>query len=404
MKTLIELFDPCQIENVIAGLSLSPEKIIFVGFEKVMKPTMFEDLKTFFNIKRPEIVIESKQVSRYDYDKIYCALDQIITDNEDCCFDLTGGKELVLVAMGALSVVRNIPMVQFNIRSGNLMKIQNSNDIECVNSSEISIGECVSLHGGSIVKNTVTDYEWDINAEFQDDVFKIWDICRNDCLAWNTQANMFDLFVKNGGIHLDGHIKVDISELVYNKKNIAVNKEIFDALSKEGLITDYSYVNHILSFKFKNEQIKHCLLKAGNILELYAYITANRICEGEPGFYNDMDIGVFVDWDGVITEFDDPCDTRNEVDLIFMRNLVPVFISCKNGQVHKEDLYELYSVGEKFGGEYAKKILLCTYISNDPQKKENILNRAKSMNIEIIDDVDKYDRDKFESILKGRTR
>jgi len=404
MKTLIELFDTCQIENLIAGLRLNPEKIIFVGFDKVMRPTMFENLKTFFNKKRPGVIIESKKISRYDYDKIYCALEQIVTENEDCCFDLTGGKELVLTAMGALSVVRNIPMVQFNIRSGNLMKIQNSDDIESVNPSEMSISECISVNGGGVVKNTVTDYEWELNEEFKSDVFKIWEICKSDCQAWNTQANMFDLFVKKGNLNLDGVIKVDISTLVYNKKNTAVNEEIFNALSKEGLITDYSYKNHILSFGFKNDQIKHCLLKAGNILELYAYITAHNICDKEPGFYNDMDIGVFVDWDGVVTEYDDPCDTRNEVDLIFMRGLIPVFVSCKNGQVHKEDLYELYSVGEKFGGEYAKKLLLCTYISNDSQKKENIINRAKSMNIDIIEDIDLYDQAKFESILQGRTR
>ena len=34
--TLIELFDSCQIENVIAALRFKPQKIVFVGFKEVM--------------------------------------------------------------------------------------------------------------------------------------------------------------------------------------------------------------------------------------------------------------------------------------------------------------------------------------------------------------------------------
>ena len=36
VKTLIEIFDGCQIENVIAGLRLKPEKIIFIGYKSII--------------------------------------------------------------------------------------------------------------------------------------------------------------------------------------------------------------------------------------------------------------------------------------------------------------------------------------------------------------------------------
>ena len=44
MKTLIELFDVCQIENVIAALSFVPEKIVFVGFKETMTEKRKNDL------------------------------------------------------------------------------------------------------------------------------------------------------------------------------------------------------------------------------------------------------------------------------------------------------------------------------------------------------------------------
>lgn len=402
MKTLIELFDTCQIQNIIAGLELNPEKIIFVGFDKVMREKRISDLKKVLCGRNPDIILEFRKVSRYDYQKIYCAIDEILSNNDDCVFDLTGGKELVLAAMGELSVVRDIPMVQFNVRTGNLVRIKNSEHINRVGEYGLSINECVQMNGGTVIKNTETDYEWDFNEEFRSDVLTLWDICKDDCRGWNIQANMFDLFEKNGSFSYNGLIKVKLSELQYNKKLKPINETLLKKLTEHRFITDYSFDGDNLSFGYKNQQIKHCLLKAGNVLELYTYVTAYNICKKEPGFFGDSDVGVYVDWDGIISEEADGVDTRNEIDVVFTKGYVPVFISCKNGQVHKEDLYELYTVGQKFGGEYSKLALVCTYISSDIHQKETIINRAKTMNIEIIDSVDEMSYNEFEAILKRR--
>lgn len=402
MKTLVELFDSCQIENIIAGIKLKPQKIVFVGFDKVMKEKRISDIKKIFYSRYPQIVLEFRKVSRYDYQKIYCTLDEIVSENPDCVFDLTGGKELVLAAMGELSVVREIPMVQFNIRTGNLIRVKNSDHINCIEEKGLSISECVQMNGGSVIKNTETDYEWDFSDEFREDVLTLWEICKDNCREWNIQANMFDLFEKNASFSQNGLVRVRLSQLIYNKKLSPVNEELFRKLIKRGFITNYSFDGDNLSFGYKNKQIKHCLLKAGNILELYTYVTAYNICQNEHGFFNDSDVGVYVDWDGIITGDTDGTDTRNELDVVFTRGYIPVFISCKNGQVHKEDLYELYTVGEKFGGEYSKLALVCTYISNDIHQKETLINRARTMNIEIIDGVDEMSYDEFESVFKRR--
>ena len=37
MKTLIEILDGCQVENIISALRIKPEKIIFVGFKQNIK-------------------------------------------------------------------------------------------------------------------------------------------------------------------------------------------------------------------------------------------------------------------------------------------------------------------------------------------------------------------------------
>ena len=71
MKTLIELFDTCQIENVIAALSFVPEKIVFVGFKESMTEKRRNDLAKFFKMHGIEVKLEFEIVGRYDYSAIY---------------------------------------------------------------------------------------------------------------------------------------------------------------------------------------------------------------------------------------------------------------------------------------------------------------------------------------------
>ena len=87
MKTLIGLYDECQIKNVIAGLSFQPGKIIFVGFRQNMKNSHRKSLEKFFRMKNVDVSIEYECVSRYDYDSIVTVLSGIIDSNEDCCFE-----------------------------------------------------------------------------------------------------------------------------------------------------------------------------------------------------------------------------------------------------------------------------------------------------------------------------
>ena len=70
-----------------------------------------------------------------------------------------------------------------------------------------------------------------------------------------------------------------------------------------------------------------------------------------------------------------------------MRDLIPLFISCKNGEVHKEALYELDTVAKKFGGKYGKKYLIATYLSSDKESVKYLKQRAKDMNITLIDNI-----------------
>lgn len=400
IKTLIELLDSCQIENVVAGIHFVPEKIVFVGFQDAAVEKQLEDLRHFFKTRKLDIALEFKFVKRDDFDGICNVLNGIIDANADCCFDLTGGKELVLTAMGAVSALRNIPMIQFNIPDGKLIRVKNCENIPDVRKATMTINESIVLNGGTIVKNVSNDYNWDFNKEFCKDIEAMWESCRKDCALWNRQSMVFASIEKHGFV--DGlRIITDLKAMKSSKLDTLLHDRIIKELIKNGILLDYSLKNDIVSYRYKSEQVRRCLAKAGNLLELYVFKTLKEISENEPGFYDDMDIGVYIDWDGIVHEGNKGKDTRNEIDVIAMRDLIPIYISCKNGEVKKDALYEIAAVAEHFGGDYAKKVLITTFLTTDEKGKGYRLQRGKDMGITVIDGVEKMDKEKFYSVIKN---
>ena len=71
--------------------------------------------------------------------------------------------------------------------------------------------------------------------------------------------------------------------------------------------------------------------------------------------------------------------------VIAVIGVVPVFISCKNGDVKKEALYELETVANRFGGKYAKKIIMVGALNDFDDSTKFLLERAKDMDISVIE-------------------
>ena len=395
IKTLVELFDTCQIENVIAALRFKPEMIVFVGFKKIMTRKKTEDLKRFFETRKLNIKLEYKIVSRYDYEEIVAGINEIIDENEDTAFDLTGGKELVLVAMGEIATTRGVPMFQFDVRSGEMIRVKNCENIPETEKTHMTIEENVALSGGSVVED-IEHFKWNLTEDFKKDARTMWDICRKNCRAWNRNSGIIKMIEAANESGSELLVRTPVS-----KVRDLPDENIMDELAEAGIIKGYDKSGKEIVFEYKNEQVRRIIAKAGNILEFYVYMTAKHIQKEEPQYYDDIDTGVFVDWDG---EFTGKSDTRNEIDIFIMRDLVPGFGSCKNGEVHKEALYELNTVAEKFGGEYAKKVLVCTYISYAGDSRNYILQRARDMKIEVIEDVDKLGDEEFLQTIKQRIR
>jgi len=405
IKTLIEILDGCPVENVIAGLRFKPQKIVFVGFKNHMKEENKRAIHSLFSKRNINTKFEYEIVPRYDYDEITCRLFDIIERNEDCWFDLSGGKDITLAAMGAVSQEKNIPMFQIDVTTGDVIKLKACENIPQTEKSYLTISEAVELNGCGIIHNPPEDFSWDMTVDFKSDIEKMWSICRKDCEKWNWQSVVLKNCEQNFGVGERFSLKIDKVELKKQGRGNFIDAKFMMNLNNAGLILDYFNNGKIISFRYKNKQVHECITKAGNILELYAYMLICEIASEEPGWYDDADIGVYIDWDGIIhSNAHGIYDIKNEVDIVVMRDLVPIFISCKNGEVPKEAFYELQTVADKFGGRFAKKFMLASYVNRNSLSKKYTLARAEEMGINLIHGVHNLNRDEFKAILKSKLK
>ena len=76
-------------------------------------------------------------------------------------------------------------------------------------------------------------------------------------------------------------------------------------------------------------------------------------------------------------------EVHNEIDVLLVRGLTPVFISCKSGAVNASSLYEISVLARELGGVNARKVLATTMPlhSNAP----NVVSRARQMGVELVE-------------------
>ena len=136
---------------------------------------------------------------------------------------------------------------------------------------------------------------------------------------------------------------------------------------------------------FSNEQVRRVLTTSGQILELKINQILREIREENPSLaIRDIHTGVILDWDGKITSG----DINNEIDVMCLQGLIPWFISCKNGKITVDELYKLNTVATRFGGSYAKKVLVVSNMTGNGISRQSLGDRAAELGITLIDNID----------------
>ncbi len=401
--TIVEFFDENDIENIASALLCKPDRIVFVGHSSRKMNKAKEDYQEVLDKRDIKTKLEVKSVGRNNFKRIVEVLSEIAAEDEDCHFDLEGGEELYLVAVGMIAerFGNKIGLHRYNIVSNNFLDCDEDGRPYCEEKVDLTIKENIQIYGGKVTSSeTSAKTEEDIT-----DLKKMWEVCRVNPSMFNSQINALSLaakhFIKEGSLKITIDRSIAKNILERQGESFVYVPQIFSSLVKEGLITSLKTDDDTISFEYKSEYVRHLLNKAGNTLEHYITYIASTIkdADGKPT-YNDILTGVSIDWDGETEQ--GKVDVENEVDVVLMHAMVPVFISCKNGSVDSDELYKLSQVAERFGGKYARKALIVSELDKMGGSAQYIRERADEMGIKLI--ANAADKDVSEDDLRKTIR
>lgn len=343
--TLIEFFDDEIIDNVAGTLLLRPSRTVFLcpgkrnesflkAFDAILKKRGVET----------ELIMELVNVENAE--ETMTEVEEIVKKYPDADFDITGGNDIMLVTMGSLAKKYNLPMHMANADK-KTVKYINSEKTCHVYEDFLTTTELISLYGGKTGNESreVETYTWERNPQSEDEILKVWNICKSDPGAWNTAIGVMR------GYKMD-------------KKNVLTM--MWSKLKKDNLVKREGN-----TIRYRSPLVKYLLNKQGTALEMFTFLSAKRT-----EFFDDGQSGVVIDWKG-------KRDVENEIDVLLTKGFTGYFVSCKNGIVDSDELYKLSVVAKRFGGRYARKILVISQFEPD----RSFMERAEELGIAVIKNV-----------------
>ena len=401
--TYIEFCDKVSIVNICGCLTNLPDRVVLIGGDaKIVleKKRLYESL---FKNRGQRVEFIAKSVNKNSLAEIVRVLTETVDEYEDSILDLTGGEDLMLVAAGIVYERKHLQMHRFNVANNRIYDCDGDGVTVEKDFPRLSFEENVLIYGGRVVfdnERAGATHRWDMSEDFIRDIDTMWEICRVNPKNWNTQTGVFaaaELFRRDekDALCTTAQIEKIVKYLKSTGGKYTFHKTFINKLEKSGLIK-CSNNGETVSLTYKNEQIKRCLTKAGLALEMKVYSVMSRLTENGEKLYDTL-TGVVIDWDGV----DGNVNTENEIDVAATHGMIPVFISCKNGWIDMDELYKLDSVAEKFGGKFAKKVLVASSLDRGSAFASSFLTRADDMGIEVIDNAASMNDKELEKRLRS---
>ena len=400
---LIECFTEAHVDNVAACLRLRPQTMVMVGDASEMA-TPVQRYEKLFKERRISVDIRTCDVKGKDFSEMAHQIYRLMQEEEDYVIDLTGGDERVIMAVGAVVAGLDAPkrarvrVEKYDHSRDVIRDFLEDNNTVPAKPVTLTVEELVALHGGVVLGG---DYQPDEDVRLTE-VDALWKLASSDPKTWNDGISTLNeleswsdsrkqVFLRLAYIP-DGRDGIrDLDEKV--KKARA----LLDELGKIGVIRNWSRED-VLEYTYTSSLLRYSTQKAGNILEVKTLLEGRNVKDQGAPYFRDCQMSVSIDWDGEIHgPWSDTKDTRNEIDVVLMHGTTPLFISCKNGKVDEDELYKLNTVADRFGGPYAKKMLVATDLEQAIGKGsvKSFEQRAKDMDILLITNAAELAKEKW---------
>ena len=98
MKVLIEYYDKDVLKNIMAPLTLKPDRVVYLYDRGMQDMTVFTSLETCFRAHM-ETKLETVPIDNSSIEQIRLSTRRVMQRyaGEDCMLELTGGSELMMI-------------------------------------------------------------------------------------------------------------------------------------------------------------------------------------------------------------------------------------------------------------------------------------------------------------------
>ena len=358
INILISQIDEHNESNIIATKEFNPE-IVYLIKDKSYEAKV-DTLKNYYESNFRNVRLQLFDVEEGNNK----ALEKIIDNVKDknIIVNLTGGKRVNSLILLDICLKMQIKALYIDIKK-KIMYEFNNDDILISSKSfdDLEIDDIVKASGGMILEDASQLYCK------KDLIYFSEQISKHLSLWHEHKQKLYEASIFEHDANDQQRIYIHIDKLSEKEKKM-LNK-VLDKLEEMKEIT-IKNCNNKITVDFLNNYIKAFIFKSGTWLEIETNKLINKIEE-----IDESKNGVMFLWN------DDNNSVRNEVDVVAIKDSVPIFISCKDSDKYNEiALNELNVYSEKFGGENSYKILVAT---KEPIKSP-VRTRAKEMGINLI--------------------
>lgn len=374
IKTLVELYDKEPVENVLSACIFEPELLVYVC--DINDNTLRKETAVYRLLKSRGVKTKPRfyYIDTTSYAVVYRTFTAIARDYPGCVFDFTGGKDLVLLTAGIFCKENAVDGYYIDIERRRFCEVFGCEAMKAYfEMPRFKAEDVFALAGASLLGNGHFEMSR-VTQDFEQDVMNVWGIMLKNPDAWGGFVGYLQAVTR---YMREDELWVSAKQIIHVNEHVTArcNVPILMRLEQCKVLSDVHCEGKKVSFKYKNSLMEKCLLNHGIWLELYAYFAAKR-----SGYFDDVRTSVLVDWDNTAYQGE---TTRNEIDVMLVKGVTPVFISCKMGLPTALSLSEIKMISEKFGGEYTKTVLMTA--SDLKNCNRALWQRAKDLDIYVLD-------------------
>ncbi len=374
-KFLIEFYSEHLPENLISLLNDRYDGVYFLYFSQLDNLPQQEQDRLAFSIEQHfRIKTEYLPVPEQSIPSVLQELHRLQSDAH-YTLDITGGNEIFIASAGMILAEKYFSearLCQYDIQSGKrALAFPDADKINQPEQIRVGANEFLSLSGFA----PISAHSYDFSGPISREILRLWNAVKRHAKPWNNFCS--------GPKDPDSDYDPPITQKYLNGQEpyqssyaliLPILKQA-DIIRADRNVTIFSkpYLEFDLNI---HEEARFLYLKGGNLLEMYCAMAAH-----ESKLFHSILVSVSLDCDGVNLSLPFPQPT-NEIDLILMRNNLPIFVSCKNTAPQNEYLYEISVMAKHYGGKYARPALFSSTLASP-----SVRRRAKEMGILLLDGI-----------------